>query len=109
MNLSSCDIHFQSIDVDYHIAQPSVTKPIISALSSYSKQSSLHEDQNSRGTHNHHHHSQFKADVPVLRIYGSTIDGMSVMTNVHGFKPYMYFEAPANALIKDGKAECYQI
>lgn len=32
--------------------------------------------------------------VPVLRLYGVTEDGHSVLTHVHGFHPYLYVPAP---------------
>lgn len=34
--------------------------------------------------------------VPIIRMYGVTKDGNSVMCHVHGFHPYIYIPAPAN-------------
>lgn len=32
---------------------------------------------------------------PMVRLYGVTASGLSVMCNVHGFYPYCYCECPA--------------
>lgn len=32
--------------------------------------------------------------VPVMRVYGVTMDGNSVCCHVHGFTPYFYVNAP---------------
>ena len=42
--------------------------------------------------------------VPVVRMFGVTMDGYSVCAHVHGFAPYLYVPAP-NAGMKDGDAE----
>ena len=42
--------------------------------------------------------------VPIIRIYGVTEKGNSVMAHVHGYAPYLYVPAPANF----GLAECAQ-
>jgi DNA polymerase delta subunit 1 len=34
--------------------------------------------------------------VPIVRMYGVTADGQSVMANVHGFTPYFYVSFPAS-------------
>lgn len=35
--------------------------------------------------------------VPVIRLYGVTQDGFSVLAHVHGFTPYFYVSLPAGA------------
>jgi hypothetical protein len=37
-----------------------------------------------------------KGEVAVLRIFGVTEDGHSVLAHVHGFTSYFYFDAPPN-------------
>lgn len=39
--------------------------------------------------------------VPVVRLYGVTKDGKSVMATIHGFTPYFYVSAPQGADITD--------
>ena len=39
--------------------------------------------------------------VPVVRLYGVTKNGKSVMATVHGFTPYLYVSAPQGADISD--------
>ena len=39
--------------------------------------------------------------VPVVRLYGVTKDGKSVMATIHGFTPYFYVSAPKDADITD--------
>lgn len=34
--------------------------------------------------------------VPVIRLYGVTLEGHSVFTHVHGFVPYFYIHCPRN-------------
>ncbi|XP_074660043.1 DNA polymerase delta catalytic subunit-like [Tubulanus polymorphus] len=34
--------------------------------------------------------------VPIIRMYGVTMDGNSVLTHIHGFGPYFYATAPQN-------------
>jgi DNA polymerase delta subunit 1 len=34
--------------------------------------------------------------VPIIRIYGVTAEGHSVMTNIHGFTPYFYISFPSS-------------
>lgn len=34
--------------------------------------------------------------VPILRMYGVTMDGHSVLAHVHGFHPYFFVQAPNN-------------
>lgn len=45
-----------------------------------------------------------KPPVPIIRIYGVTNDGHSVMAHVHGVSPYFYVKAPpgfsASALLR---------
>lgn len=43
--------------------------------------------------------------VPVLRIYGVTEEGHSVMAHVHGFEPYFYVECPEELRTPDGLDE----
>ena len=39
--------------------------------------------------------------VPILRMYGVTNEGHSVMTHIHGFAPYLYVSAPPNFIEED--------
>lgn len=34
--------------------------------------------------------------VPIIRMYGVTMDGHSVLAHVHGFHPHFYVKAPPN-------------
>lgn len=34
--------------------------------------------------------------VPVIRMYGVTMQGHSVLAHIHGFHPYFFVPAPAN-------------
>ncbi|XP_065184381.1 DNA polymerase delta catalytic subunit-like [Sycon ciliatum] len=45
--------------------------------------------------------------VPVVRMFGVTMDGHSVCAHVHGFAPYFYVPAPP-AGMKDGDAEAFR-
>ena len=36
-------------------------------------------------------------EVPVLRMYGITSEGYSVLAHIHGFAPYFYCPVPANS------------
>eukprot|EP00741_Cyanophora_paradoxa_P009639 tig00001545_g9337.t1 len=38
---------------------------------------------------------------PVIRLYGVTAEGNTVMVHVHGFQPYFYIQAPPNCLPSD--------
>jgi DNA polymerase delta subunit 1 len=40
--------------------------------------------------------------VPIVRMYGVTADGQSVMANVHGFTPYFYVSFPASIELTNG-------
>lgn len=42
--------------------------------------------------------------VPVIRMYGVTEEGNSVMAHVHGFAPYFYAAAPENFRPTDSNA-----
>ena len=37
-----------------------------------------------------------QGQVPIVRMFGVTMDGHSVLCNVHGFLPYFYIPAPPN-------------
>lgn len=37
-----------------------------------------------------------QGQVPIVRMFGVTMDGHSVLCNVHGFLPYYYIPAPSN-------------
>jgi DNA polymerase elongation subunit (family B) len=39
--------------------------------------------------------------VPVIRLYGVTSEGASVMVSVHGFTPYFYVSLPASTDLND--------
>ena len=39
--------------------------------------------------------------VPVLRLYGVTNDGYSVLAHIHGFTPYFYVSLPASTDLSD--------
>jgi hypothetical protein len=41
--------------------------------------------------------------VPIMRMYGVTMEGNSVCCHVHGFSPYFFVSAPSNFADKD----CY--
>ena len=34
--------------------------------------------------------------VPIIRVFGITMEGHSVMCHIHGFAPYFYVPAPEN-------------
>lgn len=36
-----------------------------------------------------------KGPVPILRMYGVTMEGHSVLAHVHGFHPYFFVKAPS--------------
>lgn len=42
-----------------------------------------------------------QAVVPVIRLYGVTSEGASVMVSVHGFTPYFYVSLPINTDLND--------
>jgi DNA polymerase delta subunit 1 len=39
--------------------------------------------------------------VPIIRMYGVTGEGQSVMANIHGFTPYLYVSFPPSVSIND--------
>lgn len=39
--------------------------------------------------------------VPVIRLYGVTMEGASVMVSVHGFTPYFYVSLPLTTDLSD--------
>jgi len=39
--------------------------------------------------------------VPIISIYGVTMDGNSVAAHVHGFAPYFYIRAPQGFRLED--------
>ena len=39
--------------------------------------------------------------VPIVRMYGVTMEGNSVMAHIHGFAPFFYVPAPANFKASD--------
>jgi DNA polymerase delta subunit 1 len=41
--------------------------------------------------------------VPIMRMYGVTMEGNSICCHVHGFSPYFFVSAPRNFADKD----CY--
>ena len=43
-----------------------------------------------------------EAIVPIIRLYGSTKDGSSVLTYVHGFTSYFYVALPPSTNLSDG-------
>ena len=43
-----------------------------------------------------------EAVVPIIRLYGSTKDGSSVLTYVHGFTSYFYVALPTSTNLSDG-------
>lgn len=45
--------------------------------------------------------------VPVVRMFGVTMEGHSICAHVHGFAPYLYIPAPAGGM-KDGDAEAFR-
>eukprot|EP00300_Choanocystis_sp_HF-7_P042836 c9517_g1_i1.p1 GENE.c9517_g1_i1~~c9517_g1_i1.p1 ORF type:complete len:1127 (+),score=275.29 c9517_g1_i1:141-3383(+) len=65
LNPETDTLTFQSIDTDYYITD---------ATPGY------------RGAQN--------GEVPVVRMFAVTAEGASVLCHVHGFSPYMYFDAP---------------
>lgn len=38
---------------------------------------------------------------PILRLFGVTAKGNSVLANIHGFQPYFYIAAPSGFLNRD--------
>ena len=40
--------------------------------------------------------------VPIIRLYGVTRQGRSVMASIHGFTPYFYVSLPPSADMSDG-------
>jgi len=42
-----------------------------------------------------------ETNVPVLRMYGVTDNGNSVMAHIHGFEPYFYVQCPSEEQAKD--------
>ena len=58
---------FQNIDIDYEVREPLKGMP-----------------------------GNQKGEVAVVRIYGITKEGNSVLCKVHGFMPYLYIQAPPN-------------
>lgn len=39
--------------------------------------------------------------VPVIRMYGVTMEGHSVLAHIHGFHPHFYVKAPINFQLGD--------
>ena len=39
--------------------------------------------------------------VPIVRMYGVTEQGNSVMVHIHGYAPYLYVQAPLNFIRED--------
>lgn len=39
--------------------------------------------------------------VPVLRLYGVTSDGLSVLAHIHGFTPYFFVSLPSSMELSD--------
>lgn len=39
--------------------------------------------------------------VPIISIYGVTMDGNSVAAHIHGFAPYFYIRAPQGFRLED--------
>lgn len=67
LNPSEDSITFQQLDIDYYIGQPLPGMPGCT-----------------------------QGQVPIIRMFGVTMEGNSVLANIHGFLPYFYVQAPAN-------------
>ena len=72
MNTATENLVFQQLEVDTYIGQPLKGMP----------------------------GSQI-GSVPILRMYGVTDGGHSVMTHIHGYAPYLYVAAPPNFIEED--------
>eukprot|EP00434_Breviolum_minutum_P041516 symbB.v1.2.036930.t1/scaffold5332.1/size28346/3 len=71
-------LQFMQVDIDYYTKAPDA------------------RFQNKENPH------KGETAVPVLRIYGVTEEGHSVLAHVHGFEPYFYVECPEELQTPDG-------
>ncbi|XP_064635067.1 DNA polymerase delta catalytic subunit-like [Lineus longissimus] len=65
---------FQQVDVDYYVGQPLPGMP-----------------------------GSTVGPVPIIRMYGITMDGNSILAHIHGFPPYFFVTAPLNFKAEDCK------
>mmetsp|Transcript_66272 Transcript_66272/g.177460 ORF Transcript_66272/g.177460 Transcript_66272/m.177460 type:complete len:291 (-) Transcript_66272:641-1513(-) len=69
-------ISFQQMDTDYYVAVPRAD------MQGFAQQQGLS-------------YKTYGGAVPVMRLYGVTQDGHSVIAHIHGYDPYFYVQAPA--------------
>ena len=55
------------------------------------------DDYNGKPNRKHGGTQNQNAEVPVLRMYGITSEGHSVLAHIHGFAPYFYCPVPADS------------